>query len=104
MASMRPIDATALATTGADRIGRKTTRYSSAPSAAAITSEIATAGTRSSSPPNSIVDGKPGTGMRSSPSRSNPYVYVVYSATAPVAKFTTPELLKVITNASPRAA
>ncbi len=50
------------------------------------------AGANPRGPPRSIVLGNPGIGMRSSPSRRYAYVYAMYSAMAPVAKFTTPEL------------
>ena len=68
-----------------------------------MTSEIAIAGHIPIGPPRSIESGRPGMRISSSPSRRYAYVYAVYSAMAPVAKFTTPELRYVRTTASAKA-
>jgi hypothetical protein len=75
ISTMTPIDATTLDTAGADRSGRKTRPYSSAPSRATTASAIRNAGQNGRESAKVHVGGTPGTGSSSSPRRRNAYVY-----------------------------
>ena len=69
--SITPIDATALATGGADRAGRNTSRYSSSPVTAHTATEINAAGQKSNTTGSSTVSGTNGRGSNTSPCRRN---------------------------------
>src|SRR2546429_494147 len=62
------------------------------------------AGQSPGSPPTSTVAANGGIGLSSSPWRRNAYVYAPCNASAPVAKFRTPELRYVTTSAIASAA
>ena len=90
--SITPIDATALASGGADRAGRNTRRYSSNPVRVHTATEINAAGQKPITTGISMRSGTHGRGIITSPCRRNAYVYAPSSAIVPVAKLTTPLL------------
>ena len=87
-----PSEATALATGVARRSGRKTTSHSATPTSPSIRMAMTMASANGTGPPTSTVLGNGGSGMSSSPRRRNANVNAACSASAPVAKLTTPEL------------
>ena len=90
--TITPIEATARATAGAVRSGRKIRPYSTSPSSPLSASAAASAAMNGQWPPTPTVSGVPGMRSSSLPCRRKAYSYAPNRAIAPVAKLMTPEL------------
>ncbi len=89
--SRTPTEATTLASTGARRSGRNTSRCTRIPMSAHDPTPNTNAGQNEVGPPSPTRCGIPTTGRTKSPvERSSAYTYVPHMAVAPVAKLMTP--------------